>query len=73
MWLARNAIGTLRAVKIVHLCQSFQRIVPEHFEREDSKVSLKFEPDFPATPRRYLVHILQIGTPATENAGYFST
>src|SRR5438445_13897403 len=40
VWLARNAIGTLRAVKIVHR-QSFQRA--EHFEREFKGLT-KFEP-----------------------------
>ena len=40
VWRARNAIGTLRAVKIVHR-RSFLRA--EHFERE-FKGLLKFEP-----------------------------
>ena len=40
VWLARNAIGTLRAVKIVHRLR-FER--EEDFERE-FKGLLKFEP-----------------------------
>ena len=40
VWMARNAIGTLRAVKIVHRPR-FER--PEDFERE-FKGLLKFEP-----------------------------
>ena len=40
VWLARNAVGTLRAVKIVHRL-SFQH--DDHFERE-FKGLLKFEP-----------------------------
>ena len=63
VWLARNAIGTLRAVKIVHR-QSFGRA--EHFERE-FKGLLKFEPI--SRTHEGLVHILQIGR--RDEAGYF--
>ena len=63
VWLARNAIGTLRAVKIVHR-QSFGRA--EHFERE-FKGLLKFEPV--SRTHEGLVHILQIGR--RDEAGYF--
>jgi serine/threonine protein kinase len=63
VWLARNAIGTLRAVKIVHRW-SFQR--SEHFERE-FKGLLKFEPI--SRSHDGLVDILQIGR--RDDAGYF--
>ena len=63
VWLARNAIGTLRAVKIVHR-QSFQRA--EHFERE-FKGLLKFEPI--SRSHDGLVDVLQIGR--RDDAGYF--
>src|ERR1039458_4329788 len=63
VWLARNAIGTLRAVKIVHR-QSFGRA--EHFERE-FKGLLKFEPI--SRSHEGLVHVLQIGR--RDDAGYF--
>ena len=63
VWLARNAIGTLRAVKIVHR-QSFQRV--EHFERE-FKGLLKFEPI--SRSHDGLVDVLQIGR--RDDAGYF--
>ena len=63
VWLARNAIGTLRAVKIVHR-QSFER--NEHFERE-FKGLLKFEPV--SRSHGGMVHVLQIGR--REEAGYF--
>ena len=63
VWLARNAIGTLRAVKVVHR-QSFQRA--EYFERE-FKGLLKFEPV--SRTHEGLVHILQIGR--RDEAGYF--
>ena len=53
--MARNAIGTLRAVKIVHR-RSFQRV--EHFERE-FKGLLKFEPI--SRSHDGLVDVLQIG------------
>ena len=63
VWMARNAIGTLRAVKIVHR-QSFQHA--EHFERE-FKGLLKFEPISRA--HEGLVDVLQIGR--HDDAGYF--
>ena len=63
VWLARNAIGTLRAVKIVHR-QSFERT--EYFERE-FKGLLKFEPI--SRSHEGLVHVLQIGR--RDDAGYF--
>src|SRR5450755_2674353 len=63
VWLARNAIGTLRAVKIVHR-QSFERA--DHFERE-FKGLLKFEPI--SRSHAGLVHVLQIGRRDAE--GYF--
>jgi serine/threonine protein kinase len=54
VWLARNVIGTLRAVKVVRRA-TFERV--EHFEREFRGIQ-KFEP----IPRTYegLVDILQI-------------
>src|SRR5688572_27896634 len=63
VWLARNTIGTLRAVKIVH-SQSFQRA--EHFEREFRGL-LKFEPI--SRSHDGLVDILQIGR--RDDAAYF--
>jgi serine/threonine protein kinase len=63
VWLARNAIGTLRAVKIVHR-QSFQHA--DHFERE-FKGLLKFEPI--SRSHDGLVDVLQIGR--RDDAGYF--
>ncbi len=63
VWLARNAISTPRAVKIVHR-QSFQRA--EHFEREFNGL-LKFEPI--SRSHDGLVDILQIGR--RDDAGYF--
>ena len=63
VWMARNAIGTLRAVKIVHR-SSFQRA--EHFERE-FKGLLKFEPI--SRSHNGLVDVLQIGR--RDDAGYF--
>ena len=63
VWMARNAIGTPRAVKIVHR-QSFQRA--EHFERE-FKGLLKFEPI--SRSHDGLVDVLQIGR--RDDAGYF--
>ena len=61
--MARNAIGTLRAVKVVHR-SSFQRA--EHFERE-FKGLLKFEPI--SRSHDGLVDVLQIGR--RDDAGYF--
>src|SRR5436190_10819930 len=63
VWIARNAIGTLRAVKVVYR-QSFQHT--EHFERE-FKGLLKFEPI--SRSHAGFVDILQIGR--REEAGYF--
>ena len=63
VWLARNAIGTLRAVKIVHR-EGFGRV--EHFERE-FKGLLKFEPI--SRSHDGLVDVLQIGR--RDDAGYF--
>ena len=63
VWLARNAIGTLRAVKIVHRKSFLQT---EHFERE-FKGLLKFEPI--SRSHDGLVDILQIGR--RDDAGYF--
>jgi len=63
VWLARNAIGTLRAVKIVHRLR-FER--SEDFERE-FKGLLRFEPI--SRSHDGLVDILQIGR--RDDAGYF--
>ena len=63
VWLARNAIGGLRAVKIVRR-ESFQHA--DHFERE-FKGLLKFEPI--SRSHDGLVDILQIGR--RDDAGYF--
>src|SRR5215470_18082646 len=63
VWMARNAIGTLRAVKIVRR-PSIERA--EHFERE-FKGLLKFEPI--SRSHDGLVDILQIGR--RDDAGYF--
>ncbi len=61
--MARNAIGTLRAVKIVHR-RSFAD--SEYFERE-FKGLLKFEPI--SRSQEGLVDVLQIGR--RDDAGYF--
>src|SRR5437899_369645 len=63
VWLARNAIGALRAVKVVHR-HSFQHTA--HFERE-FKGLLKFEPI--SRSQDGLVDILQIGR--RDASGYF--
>jgi serine/threonine protein kinase/Tfp pilus assembly protein PilF len=63
VWLGRNAVGRLRAVKVVHR-QSFQHV--DHFERE-FKGLLKFEPI--SRSHDGLVDILQIGR--RDDAGYF--
>ena len=63
VWMARNAIGTLRAVKIVHRAR-FER--PEDFERE-FKGLLKIEPI--SRSHDGLVDILQIGR--RDDDGYF--
>ena len=63
VWLARNALGTYRAVKIVH-AQGFEHRSP--FEREFNGI-LKFEP----VSRLHdgLVDVLQVGF--NEAGGYF--
>jgi len=63
VWMARNALGTLRAVKVVYRW-SFEHT--EHFERE-FKGLLKFEPI--SRCHEGLVDILQIGR--RDDAGYF--
>jgi serine/threonine protein kinase len=63
VWMARNAIATLRAVKLVHR-QSFQHT--DHFERE-FKGLLKFEPI--SRSHDGLVDVLQIGR--RDDAGFF--
>jgi hypothetical protein len=63
VWMARTAVGTLRAVKVVHRC-TFER--DEHFERE-FKGMQKFEPI--SRSHDGLVDILQIGR--NDQAGYF--
>src|SRR6266487_5006815 len=63
VWLAKNAVGTLRAVKIVHR-QSFDR--DEHFEREFRGLQ-KFEPL--SRSHDGFVDVLQLGR--NEQAGYF--
>jgi serine/threonine protein kinase len=63
VWLARNAVGALRAVKIVQR-QSFQHA--NHFERE-FKGLLKFEPL--SRSHDGLVDVLQIGR--RDDVGYF--
>src|SRR2546422_8967565 len=63
VWLAKNAVGTLRAVKVVHR-ESFDR--DEHFEREFRGLQ-KFEPL--SRSHDGFVDILQLGR--NEEAGYF--
>src|SRR5262245_7458129 len=63
VWLARNVMGTYRAVKIVERA-SFQTARP--FEREFNGI-LKFEPLSRAHPG--VVDILQVGR--TEHAFYY--
>ena len=63
VWMARNAINTLRAIKIVHR-HSFAQA--EHFEREFRGL-LKFEPI--SRSHDGLVDILQIGR--RDDADYF--
>jgi len=63
VWLAKNAVGTLRAVKIVHR-QSFDR--DEHFGREFRGLQ-KFEPL--SRSHDGFVDVLQLGR--NEQAGYF--
>ena len=63
VWLARSALGTYRAVKIVFR-KSFAHERP--FEREFSGIQ-KFEPI--SRSQEGLVHILQVG--GNNDAGYF--
>ena len=63
VWLARNVVGTLRAVKIVYR-STFER--NEHFEREFRGIQ-KFEPI--SRSHEGFVDILQIGRNHEE--GYF--
>jgi serine/threonine protein kinase len=63
VWRARNAVGTLRAVKLVRH-QRFEHA--DHFERE-FKGLLKFEPI--SRSHEGLVDVLQIGR--HDEAGYF--
>src|SRR5262245_37916227 len=63
VWMARNAIGTLRAIKIVHR-RSFAQV--EHFERE-FRCLPKFAPL--SLSHDWLVDILQIGR--RDDADYF--
>ncbi len=63
VWLAKSAVGTLRAVKIVHR-HTFER--DEHFEREFHGLQ-KFEPI--SRSHDGFVDVLQIGR--NDAAGYF--
>src|SRR5437667_4158573 len=63
VWLAKNAVGTLRAGKIVHR-QRFER--EEHFEREFKGLQ-KFEPI--SRSHDGFVDILQLGR--NDERGYF--
>ena len=63
VWLAKNAVGTLRAVKVVHR-KSFDR--DEHFEREFRGLQ-KFEPL--SRSHEGFVDVLQLGR--NDQAGYF--
>ena len=63
VWLAKNAIGTLRAVKIVHR-RNFER--EEHFEREFKGLQ-RFEPI--SRSHDGFVDVLQLGR--NDGAGYF--
>ena len=63
MWLARSALGTYRAIKIVYR-KTFAHERP--FEREFSGIQ-KFEPI--SRSQEGLVHILQVGR--NNDAGYF--
>src|SRR5437899_13091668 len=63
VWLAKNAVGTLRAVKVVHR-ESFDR--DEHFEREFRGLQ-KFEPL--SRSHDGFVDVLQLGR--NDQAGYF--
>src|SRR5437667_1367819 len=63
VWLAKTAVGTLRAVKVVHR-ESFDR--DEHFEREFRGLQ-KFEPL--SRSHDGFVDVLQLGR--NDGAGYF--
>jgi serine/threonine protein kinase/Tfp pilus assembly protein PilF len=63
VWLARNVVGTLRAVKVVHRC-NFSEAYP--FEREFKGIQ-KYEPI--SRGHEGLIDILQIGR--NDEAGYF--
>ncbi|MBM3879212.1 MAG: hypothetical protein FJ387_05765 [Verrucomicrobia bacterium] len=63
VWLARNVVGTRRAVKIIHR-QSFEH--DDHFEREFNGIKT-YEPVSRSHPG--LVNILQIGR--NDEVGYF--
>ena len=63
VWLAKNAVGTLRAVKFVYR-QTFEK--GEHFEREFKGLQ-KFEPI--SRSHDGFVDILQLGR--NDSAGYF--
>src|SRR6266550_5485130 len=63
VWLAKNAVGTLRAVKVVHR-ENFDR--DEHFEREFRGLQ-KFEPL--SRSHDGFVDVLQLGR--NNEAGYF--
>src|SRR5712672_1998570 len=63
VWLAKNAVGTLRAVKIVYR-QTFEK--EEHFEREFKGLQ-KFEPI--SRSHNGFVDILQLGR--NDGADYF--
>src|SRR5437867_353016 len=63
VWLAKNAVGTLRAAKVVYR-QTFERA--EHFEREFNGLQ-KFEPI--SRSHNGFVDILQLGR--NDSAGYF--
>src|SRR6266480_3337030 len=63
VWLAKNAVGTLRAIKVVYRA-TFEK--EEHFEREFNGLQ-KFEPI--SRSHDGFVDILQLGR--NDNAGYF--
>jgi len=63
VWLARNAVGTLRAVKVVYRARFTD---PKPYEREFSGIQ-KYEPI--SSSNEGLVDVLQIGRNDAE--GYF--
>ena len=63
VWLGRNAVGTLRAIKVVHLQRFEDR---RHFDREFKGLQ-KFEPV--SRTHEGLVDVLQLGR--NDAAGYF--